>query len=186
MIWPFKRKSTTETGAQYYLRDAAVADVRTLVDFKHRAWREIYAGINDETFFEQAEASTSEQVAFWKKQIDRGATVWIAEDLRDRMLGTIHATTTHSQLTEDLIAAHGLDDMQELRYFYLVTTAPAKLGAALIRQAVGDDPAVTWVSGIAPQVTASLELAGFQPLGDPVELTEPPWHGIRQQAMVRA
>lgn len=186
MIWPFKRKATTETGAEFYIRDAAVADVRALVDFKHRAWRGMYAGIKDEAFFQQAEATTAEQVAFWKKQVERGASVWIAEDLSDRMLGTIHATTTHSPSTADLIAAHGLGDIQELRYFYLVPTAPAELGAALIRQVAGDDPAVTWVSCNAPQVTASLELAGFQPLGDPVELTEPPWQGTRQQAMVRA
>ncbi len=186
MIWPFHRKTTTETGAQYYLRDAAVADAKALVDFKHRAWREMYGHLKDDAFFVQAEATTDEQVKFWQSRISKGDTVWIAEDLRDRIIGTIHATTKHSDHTAEFITAHSLGEVHELRYFYLADSATTNVGTALIEQAIDGDPAVTWVSGHAPLVERSLREAGFEPLGEPVEPQQAPWHGVVRQAMVRS
>jgi len=58
VIWPFKRKATTETGAQYYIRDAAVADAKRLVEFKHLRWREMFGHLKPEEFFATAEATT--------------------------------------------------------------------------------------------------------------------------------
>lgn len=186
MIWPFKRKTTTETGAQYYLRDAAVADAKALVDFKHRAWRTMYGHLKADEFFAQAEATTDEQVKFWQSRIARGDTVWIAEDLRDRIIGTIHATTKHSEHTAEFLEAHNLGEISELRYFYLAQAANVTVGQALIGQAVADHPAITWVSGKAPLVEHSLRAAGFEPLGEPVDPAVEPWHGVVRQAMVRA
>ena len=186
MIWPFKRKTTTETGAQYYLRDAAVADARTLVDFKHRAWRAIYGQLKDEAFFAQAEATTVEQVKFWQSRITKGDKVWIAEDLRDRIIGTIHATTKHSEHTSEFVELFSLGEIHEIRYFYLADNANAMIGKALIDQAIGEGPAITWVSGNAPLVAHSLRDAGFEELGEPVDPAAEPWHGVVRQAMVRA
>ena len=59
MIWPFKRKDTTETGAEYYIRDAAMADAKAIVMFKHRIWRQIFAELKDETFLLQKPPSMS-------------------------------------------------------------------------------------------------------------------------------
>ena len=186
MIWPFNRKSTTETGAQYYLRDAAVADAKALVDFKHRAWRTIYGQLKDEAFFAQAEATTDEQVKFWQSRIAKGDKIWIAEDLRDRIVGTIHATTKHSEHTAEFIELYNLGQPQEIRYFYLADNATIAIGKALIDQAVGQDPAITWVAGHAPLVVDSLRAAGFAELGEPVDPAAEPWHGVVRQAMVRA
>lgn len=186
MIWPFKRKTTTETGAEFYIRDAAVADARALVNFKHRAWRAIYGQLKDETFFAQAEATTDEQVKFWQSRITKGDKVWIAEDLRDRMIGTIHATTKHSEHTAEFVELYSLGEVKEIRYFYLANNANATIGQALIHQAVGETPAITWVSGDAPLVVQSLRDAGFEELGEPVDPAAEPWHGVVRQAMVRA
>lgn len=183
MSWPFRRKPVTETGAQYYIRNAAVADARTLVNFKHRAWRASYDQLKDEAFFAAAEATTAQQVKFWQSRIARGETIWLAEDLRDRLLGTIHATTHHSD--PDFMAAHNLKDVTELRFFYLTDAAPQTIGEALIRQAAGDAPALTWRSGTAPRLDASLQAAGFAPLGEPVVPVDGAWAGVSRQAMVR-
>lgn len=186
MIWPFKRKATTETGARYYIRDAAVADAKALVEFKHRVWRDMFGHLKDDTFFAQAEATTENQVAFWQSQMKRGRKVWIAEDLRDRLVGTIHVTAQHSEHTAAFVVAHTLGDVQEIRYFYLADgVADSTLGQELIRVALGDQPAITWLMGKAPLVEASLRQSGFEPLGEPVEPTEEPWHGVPRQAMVR-
>ncbi len=186
MIWPFNRKTTTETGAEYYIRDAAVADAKTLVDFKHRVWHDMFGHLKDDAFFTQAEATTDEQVKFWQSRISRGDTVWIAEDLRDQLVGTIHATTTHSDHTAEFAALHSLGEIHELRYFYLAdAAAQTNIGQELIRVAVGDQPAITWLMGNAPLVEESLRQAGFAPLGDPVDPDDQPWKGIPRQAMVR-
>ena len=186
MIWPFKRKTTTETGAQYYLRDAAVADARALVDFKHRAWRAMYGHLKDDAFFTQAEATTGEQVKYWQARITKGYKIWIAEDLRDRIIGTIHATTKHSEHTAEFVELYSVGDVQEIRYFYLADDATVTIGKALLGQAVGDAPAITWVSGNAPLVVQSLREAGFKELGEPVDPAVAPWHGVARQAMVRS
>ena len=186
MIWPFNRKTTTETGAEYYIRDAAMADAKTLVDFKHRIWRDMFGHLKDEAFFAQAEATTDEQVKFWQSRISRGDTVWMAEDLRDRLVGTLHATTKHSDHTARFVAAHALGELHELRYFYLTdATAQTNIGTELIRTAIGDQPAITWLMGNAPLVETSLRQAGFEPLGEPVTPSDEPWKGIPRQAMVR-
>lgn len=186
MIWPFHRKSTTETGAELYIRDAAVADAKALVDFKHRAWRHMFGLLKDDAFFAKAEATTGEQVKFWQSRISRGDTVWMAEDLRDRLVGTIHATTQHSDQTTALVRQHNLAGSHELRFFYLADTAAnTTIGEALIQRAVDDKPAIAWLAGHAPALETSLQRAGFIPLGDPVDPAGEPWRGVPQQAMVR-
>ncbi|GAA4479224.1 hypothetical protein GCM10023190_21910 [Enteractinococcus fodinae] len=186
MIWPFNRKTSTETGAEYYIRDAAIADAKTLVDFKHRIWRDMFGHLKDEAFFTQAEATTDEQVKFWQSRISRGDTVWMAEDLRDRLVGTLHATTKHSEHTAEFVAAHALGELHELRYFYLTAaTAETTIGTELIRTAIGDQPAITWLMGHAPLVETNLRQAGFEPLGEPIDPSDAPWKGIPRQAMVR-
>ena len=186
MIWPFHRKTSTETGAQYYLRDAAVADARALVDFKHRAWRAMLSHLKDDAFFAQAEATTDEQVKFWQSRIAKGDKVWIAEDLRDRIIGTIHATNKYSEHTSEFVELYSLGEVREIRFFYLVDDATAAIGKALIDQAVGETPALTWVSGNAPLVVQSLRDAGFADVGEPVDPAVAPWHGVVRQAMVRS
>lgn len=186
MIWPFNHKTTTETGAEYYIRDAAIADVKTLVDFKHRIWREMFGHLKDEAFFAQAEATTDEQVKFWQSRISQGDTVWMAEDLRDRLVGTIHATTKHSDHTAEFVTAHAFGEIHELRYFYLAdAAAQTNIGTELIRVATRDQPAITWLMGRAPLAEESLRQAGFAPRGEPVKPSDEPWKGVPRQAMVR-
>ena len=186
MIWPFNRKTTTETGAEFYIRDAAVADAKTLVDFKHRIWREIFGRVKDDDFFAQAEATTDEQVKFWQSRIARGDKIWLAENLRDQLVGTIHATPAHSDHTAEFVITHTLGEVHELRYFYLAdAAAQTNIGEELISVAVGDRPAIAWLMGNAPLVETSLRQTGFAPLGDPVEPTDMPWRGVPRQAMVR-
>ena len=186
MIWPFHRKATTETGAKYYIRDAAMADAKRLVDFKHRRWREMFAHLKTEEFFAKAEATTEEQTKFWQSRIAKGDKVWIAEDLHDQFVGTIHATTNYSEHTAEFIELYELGAPHEIRFFYLAEQAAGTtIGQELLRVAVADEPAIAWVMGEAPLVQASLTAAGFEPLGEPVEPSDEPWRGVPRQAMVR-
>lgn len=186
MIWPFNRKKTTESGAQYYIRDAAVADARAVIEFKHRVWRQMFAHLKDAAFFDTAEATITEQVQFWQSRINRGDTIWLAEDLRDRIVGTIHAGKAHSDQTAEFAELYGLADSEEIRFFYLAEAAEnTTIGHELINHAVGDRPTITWLSGEAPLTQASLRAAGFEPVGEPIEPTQQPWQGVPRQAMVR-
>lgn len=186
MIWPFNRKSTTETGAQYYVRDAAVADAKALVNFKHRIWRDMFADLKTEAFFAQAEATTEEQATFWQSRIAKGDKIWIAEDLNDQIVGTSHATTKYSEHTLEFIEIYSLGEPFELRYFYLSEAATdPTIGQELLHVAIADQPAITWAMGHAPLAHASLTAAGFEPLGEPVEPTDEPWRGVTRQAMLR-
>src|SRR5690625_5378573 len=96
-----------------------MADAKAIVMFKHRIWRQIFAELKDETFFTTAEATIDEQVDFWQSRIDRGYTVWLAEDLRGRIVGTIHATGKLSDQTAEFLYAHGLEELEDIRFFYL-------------------------------------------------------------------
>lgn len=186
MIWPFNRKKTTETGVEFYIRDAAMADARAVIEFKHRIWREMFAELKDAAFFEAAEATIAEQVQFWQSRINRGDKIWLAEDLRERIVGTIHAGTQQSDQTAEFAELYGLEGYVEIRFFYLDDPAAhTTVGQELLTQAVGNKPAVTWLSGAAPLVEANLHQAGFEPLGEPVEPTTEPWQGVPRQAMVR-
>ena len=186
MIWPFNRKNTTETGAEYYIRDAAMADAKAIVTFKHRIWRQIFAELKDETFFATAEATIDEQVEFWQSRINRGDTVWLAEDLRGRIVGTIHATAKVSDNTAEFLSAHGLEGLEDIRFFYLAEeTTNTDVGQQLIHQAVADRPAILWAAGDEPLVEATLYQTGFVPMGQPHQPTTEPWRGVPRQAMVR-
>jgi hypothetical protein len=186
VIWPFTRKTTTEAGAEFYIRDAAVADAKALVDFKHRIWRSMFGHLKDDAFFAEAEATTGEQVKFWQSRIGQGDKVWLAEDLRDRIVGTIHATAQHSDHTAEFVEIMALGQLQEIRYFYLADeTAQTTIGQELLRVAVGDQPAIGWLMGHEPFVEASFQAAGFEPLGERVEAADGPWRGVPRQAVVR-
>lgn len=186
MIWPFNRKHATETGAEHYIRDAAMADARAVIEFKHRIWREIFDDLKDAAFFETAEATIGEQVQFWQSRINRGEIIWLAEDLRGNIVGTIHAADTPGDQTTAFADIYGLENLQDIRFFYLSHAAKdTTVGAALMQQAVGERPAIAWLSGDAPVVEMSLRTTGFEPLGEPVEPTTEPWRGVPRQAMVR-
>ncbi|WP_022869900.1 hypothetical protein [Yaniella halotolerans] len=186
MIWPFNRKNTTETGAEHYIRDAAIADARAVVEFKHRLWRDIYADFKDAAFFETAEATIAEQVKFWQSRIRGGETIWLAEDLRGAIVGTIHATESLSDQTAEFAELYGLEQLCEIRFFYLSDAAEdTNVAATLIQHAVGDRPALAWLSGDMPLVDTVLREAGLEPLGKAVHPTTEPWQGVPRQAMVR-
>lgn len=186
MIWPFQRDKPTETGAQLYIRDAAMADARAVIEFKHRIWRQIFANVKDAAFFDTAEATIPEQVQFWQSRIDHGDTIWLAEDLRGRIVGVIHAGKRQSDETTEFADIYGLDGYEDIRFFYLDDRAEhSTVGQELIRKAVGDRSAITWLAGEAPLVEANLLQAGFEPLGESVEPTTQPWQGVPRQAMVR-
>lgn len=186
MIWPFNHKHATETGAEHYIRDAAIADARAVIEFKHRIWREIYADLKDTAFFETAEATIGEQVKFWQSRIRRGETIWLAEDLRGTIVGTIHATETLSDQTAQFAELYGLANLHDIRFFYVSNAARDTIvGETLIQHAVGERPALAWLSGRTPLVESSLRASGFEPLGEPVEPTTEPWQGVPRHAMVR-
>src|SRR5699024_11391622 len=104
--------------------------------------------LKDEACFTTAEATIDEQVDFWQYRIDRGYTVWLAEDLRGRIVGTSHATGKLSDQTAEFLYAHGLEELEDIRFFYLAEeTTNTTVGQQRINQAVGDRPAIVWTAG---------------------------------------
>jgi len=92
----------------------------------------------------------------------------------------------YSDHTAQFIELYGLGEPLELRFFYLTDQAAGTtIGQELLRVAAADNPAIAWVMGDAPLVQASLDAAGFEPLGEPVEEPAEPWRGVPRQAMVR-
>src|SRR5699024_11597491 len=95
-----------------------------------------------------AEATNEEQTKFWQSRIAKGDKVWIAEDLHDQFVGTIHATTNYSEHTAEFIYFFELGTAYEIRFFYLAEqAADTTIGQELLRVAVADEPAIAWVMG---------------------------------------
>src|SRR5699024_8599155 len=163
-----------------------MADAKAIVMFKHRIWRQIFAELKDETFFTTAEATIDEQVDFWQSSIDRGYTVWLAEDLRGRIVGTIHATGKLSDQTAEFLYAHGLEELAVIRYYYPAEEdTNTAVGEDRINQAVADRPAILWEDVDEPLVDEALSQTGFIPMGQPHQPISEPWRGVPRQAMVR-
>ena len=94
--------------------------------------------------------------------------MWLAEDLRGRIVGTIHATGKLSDQTAEFLYAHGLEELEDIRFFYLAEeTTNTTVGQQLINQAVGDRPAILWAAGDEPLVEEALRQTGFIPMGQP-------------------
>lgn len=189
----FRKRNTPRvpSESQFYVRDAAEADVRDVVEMKLASWRETYAEVRDEEFFAAAEATLDDQVAFWQKQRRRGTGIWLAEDLDDQVVGVASAGGLQ-QRTLEKEAEHGELPNIQLHTLYVLNRAQGTgVADTLLARALGEEAdesqpvdAVLWVVEHNRRAIAFYRRHGFREVGEPVEMTGP-WAGLREQLMVR-
>src|SRR5699024_938202 len=102
------------------------------------------------------------------------------------IVGTIHATGKLSDQPAEFLYAHGLEELEDIRSFYLAEeTTHTTVRQQLINQAVGDRPAILWPTGDEPREEDALRQTGFIPMRQPHQPISEPWRGVPRQAMVR-
>lgn len=95
-------------GTRFYIRDAAEADVENIVTMKNTVWEDAYRDVREPEFFERMHASTPEQVEFWRRQLRKGQTLWMAEDLNGTVVGVGHAAEPREK-TVAALTRHGVE-----------------------------------------------------------------------------
>ncbi|AXR74317.1 hypothetical protein DCC27_008460 [Auritidibacter sp. NML130574] len=192
-----RRSSRTETGARYYVRSAAEADVERVIPVKLAVWEEIYTPVLGAAFSAKAHASAEGQVAFWRRRARATADdprLFLAEDLRDRVQGVAtvdelaDTTRTWCQRLADQGELPELDEnpgawpVREVRGVYVLAESRRRgLGTALVQTALGPRPSVARVW----RDHEFFRALGYRPVGEPVTVTEGDWAGMTEQLMVR-
>lgn len=173
--------------SRYYVREAERADLPGVLAMKLASWRETYGALRDEDFFARAEATLDEQVEHWAGQLRRGTTVWLAEDLTDRIVGMASLERPEPDISGTP------DSSAQLRTLYVLAEAQGTgVADALLRAALGAvDPrdsatpdVVLTVLENNPRAIAFYRRHGFEIVGEPVDMTGP-WAGLREIRMVR-
>lgn len=167
-------------GTRYYVRDAAPADLETVLSVKARSWREAYGHLRDESFFVAAEATLDRQVEHWRRLMTQGQVLWMAEDSRGRCVGLAAA----GPVREHPVAADGLPDTQLYSLYVLSEAQGSGVADALLEQAVGAGPCLLWVLAGNDRARAFYARHGFADVGEPVPM-DGPWSGLDGQLMVR-
>ena len=184
---------------RFYVRDAAQADLESMLVMKAAAWREAYGHLRDESFFAAAEATLPQQVEHWRRQLGRGTELWLAEDARGRCVGLASAgpapiaggadpaagpgaTVPGNPVAESVDT--GLPSL-ELRALYVLAEAQGSgVPEALLARAVGIVPCRVRVISVDDRARAFYRRHGFVDVGVPVPMTGP-WAGLDEQLMVR-
>ena len=172
---------SARTEHSYYVRDAAQADLPAVLTMKAAAWREAYGHLRDEQFFRRAEATLDRQIEHWRGIVDRGTTVWMAEDTRGTCVGMACAAPARPE------RMHGRTDLPDLELTALYVLASAQgtgVADALLDRALGEAPAFLWVLAENPRAQSFYRRHGFHDDGAPVAM-DGPWAGLQEQLMVR-
>ncbi|MGO1184281.1 MAG: GNAT family N-acetyltransferase [Micrococcaceae bacterium] len=178
------------------MREAERADLPGVLAMKLASWREAYGALRDEEFFARAEATLDEQVEHWAGQLRRGTTVWLAEDLTDRIVGMASLERPEPAEPEPTDASGtpaAPGTPAQLRTLYVLAEAQgtgvadallrAALGAVDPRDSAAPDVVLTVLEN-NPRAIAFYRRHGFEIVGEPVEMTGP-WAGLREIRMVR-
>lgn len=181
--WPFRRrteKDRTETGARFYIRTAALADVRPVMELKNRVWRDAYGPFRPPEFFDRVDAALDETVQYWQKRVSKSEKLFLAEDLRGNVVGTSYASAPVEQTL-----AVAADAQLELRILYVAPEVQGNgLGAQLMAAAVGDtEPVALWVLGENQSAIDFYAAHGFSAVAEVPG--EGPWEGLTEKCMVR-
>lgn len=182
------RSGPQQGGARYFVRDAAAADLETVLAMKAAAWREAYGQLRDESFFERAEATLDRQVEHWRDQLTAGHTLWMAEDSRGRCVGMAAAGPARPHAERGAAGAQ-LDGPElpgtEIYAVYVLAEAQGSgVADALMARAVGTGPCLLWVLAGNARAHSFYARQGFTAVGDPVPM-DGPWVGLDEQLMVR-
>lgn len=167
---------------RYYVRDADPADVADIIEMKLRSWRETYSHVRDEKFFQQAEASAPDQIAFWRAKIAQGNKLWLAEDLHGQIVGIAAAAPANAENAE----AEPTEPHYQLRLIYVLKSAQGSgVADALLDNALGHAPASLSVIADNARARAFFTRHGFRNHGEPKTPESGAWADIPEQLMVR-
>lgn len=184
---------------RFYVRDAAQADLESVLAMKAAAWREAYGHLRDESFFAAAEATLPQQVEYWRRELGRGTDLWLAEDARGRCVGLASTGPAPTAGDADPSAGAGASapgdpvaepvdtalPSLELRALYVLAEAQGSgVTDALLTRAVGTVPCWVRVISVNDRARAFYRRHGFVDVGAPVPMTGP-WAGLDEQLMVR-
>lgn len=162
-------------------------DVPAALTLKLDCWREVYAGLRDETFFRRAEARLDEEIAWWQRGIDAGAEFHVAElpgMFGDQIIGLAGATPA---LPEDADAGVGIE--MGMLYVLAQHDAPSAPGAPglrslLLETVLQGREALVWVIEQDETTLGFYRDHGFTPDG-PREELDGEWSGLSEIRMVR-
>jgi GNAT superfamily N-acetyltransferase len=183
----------------YYVRDAAQADLEAVLAMKAAARREAYGQLRDESFFAAAEATLPQQVEHWRRELERGTELWLAEDGHGRCVGLASAGPVREPAEADPVghpgamragdgrpgAAGTALPALELRALYVLAEAQGTgVADALLARAAGDAPCRVRVVSVNERARAFYRGHGFVDVGAPVPMAGP-WAGLDEQLMVR-
>ena len=192
---------------RYYVRDAAQADLEAVLAMKTAAWRQAYGHVRDEAFFAAAEASLPHQLEHWRRELERGTELWLAEDAHGRCVGMAsagpareaarphrrpdavgaqaEAMTSDARLRAPAEAAQTALPGRELYALYVLAEAHGTgVADALLARAVGDGPCRLWVLAVNGRARAFYRRHGFADIDVPQPMSGP-WEGLDAQLMVR-
>lgn len=177
--------SAPATPPRYDVRQAAHADIEAVLAMKLAAWREAYGHLRDESFFAAAEASLPRQVEHWRGRLDRGTTLWLAEDARGRCVGMATAGPVQDPGGQSAGWTEPALPPLQLHALYVLAEAQGSgVADALLSRAVGDAPCQLWVLSVNERARAFYRRHGFADVGPPVPMPEP-FSGLDGQLMVR-
>ena len=160
------------------VRRATADDIPATLAMKLAAWRETYADQRPAAFFARAEAACEQEVDWWRRGLEAGAELWIAQDDAGRILGCAGGGTARE---DDADARVG----HELQMLYVLAEAHGTgLGARLMDAAIGPHPALVWVLERNPRAHAFYRKHGFVPDGR-VEALADDWAGLNEVRLVR-
>ena len=172
---------SARTEHSYYVRDAAQADLPAVLTMKAAAWREAYGHLRHEQFFQRAEATLDRQIEHWRGIVDRGTTVWMAEDERGTCVGMACAAPARP---ERMHRRTDLPDLELTALYVLASAQGTGVADALLDRALGEAPAFLWVLAENPRAQSFYRRHGFHDDGASAAM-DGPWEGLQEQLMVR-
>ncbi|MDI3329919.1 MAG: GNAT family N-acetyltransferase [Micrococcus sp.] len=185
---------------RYYVRDAAQADLEAVLAMKAAAWREAYGHLRDEAFFAAAEATLPQQVEHWRRELERGTELWLAEDAHGRCVGLASAGPAREASPRPSggapraanagtgapvdPAGPGLPSLELHALYVLAEAQGTGVADALMARAVGPAPCRLWVLAVNDRARAFYRRHGFVDVDAPQPMSGP-WEGLDAQLMVR-
>ncbi|MFC0582119.1 GNAT family N-acetyltransferase [Micrococcoides hystricis] len=137
------------------MREAAQADIPAFVDFKTKAWEQTYVEFVDPRVFTSLKEKRSQQIDFWRAELERGQKLFVAEDADGSIVGAAAGTKPKK------------DGRRELLLLYVDKEVQGQgIGARLMADSIGDDPATLWVMGVNTPAIGFYKRHGFVPTGE--------------------
>jgi ribosomal protein S18 acetylase RimI-like enzyme len=163
------------------VRTARAQDAEGIARVHVDSWRETYAGLVPERFFDEDAFQARREM--WNRYLALDAPFGslVVAERTDRVVGFAFAASSHVADAEK-----GHEPARDLHLFsiYLLNAEQgAGAGRALLEAAIGDQPAQLWVARENSRARAFYERNGFR--ADGVQVTDLELEGLTEIRMVR-